>query len=486
MGRTVFTVKVTVQEKVNMSERATAPPSQRAIEPPDEGAGGWAQNSLWFSASLADEDRRPPLTGERVVAEALTVIAEEVLVTGAQPLSPAAPLIRLREAVLSRTPVSLGPRRTRTPHEFYRYPARFSPAFVEAAIKCFSHPDAVVLDPFVGGGTTAVEAMRLGRRAVVADLNPLATFITRAKTTILAAAQEVEVIHWLDALPEALNLDRIGASFDDWADEGYFRHLETQATWRIRKLVGLAITAIPSTDSVVEGFCRCVVLRTAQWALDMRSALPRVPEFRAALVDNGWAMLKALRAFSKILPAESHPPLILDQGVPGLAAKLAGMDVRAPSVVITSPPYPGVYVNYHRWKLLGRKEIRAPYWVANARDGHGLAHYTMHARSEPTLNTYFQRLREAFCDLAKLLDESSIVVQMVGFNNPDNQLPRYLSAMEAAGLEEVIADELASEEDGRLWRSVPGRRWWSEATTRKETVPHTSREVVLLHKVHTS
>jgi AcrR family transcriptional regulator len=32
---------------------------------------------LWFNAPMAAEDRRPPLTRERVVAEALTVIAEE-------------------------------------------------------------------------------------------------------------------------------------------------------------------------------------------------------------------------------------------------------------------------------------------------------------------------------------------------------------------------------------------------------------------------
>lgn len=51
-------------------------------------------------------------------------------------------------------------------HRFYRYPARFSPQFARACIQSFSKPGDTVLDPFMGGGTTIVEAMTLGRRAI--------------------------------------------------------------------------------------------------------------------------------------------------------------------------------------------------------------------------------------------------------------------------------------------------------------------------------
>ena len=109
-----------------------------------------------------------------------------------------------------------------------------------------------------------------------------------------------------------------------------------------------------------------------------------------------------------------------------------------PALVLTSPPYPGVYVNYHRWKLQGRREIRAPYWIVDQLDGHGLAHYTMHARAEPTLTTYFDQLRLAFEDVARLTSPRTTVVQLVGFNNPVDQLPRYLSTMDQAGFQEVL------------------------------------------------
>ncbi len=51
-------------------------------------------------------------------------------------------------------------------HDFYRYPARFSPKFARAAIEAFTEQGDVVFDPFMGGGTTLVEASILGREGV--------------------------------------------------------------------------------------------------------------------------------------------------------------------------------------------------------------------------------------------------------------------------------------------------------------------------------
>jgi hypothetical protein len=71
-------------------------------------------------------------------------------------------------------------------HSFYRYPARFSPLFVREVIRQFSRPGEVVLDPFMGGGTTIVEALAQGRKAIGIDLNSLAHFVSTVKTTPLS------------------------------------------------------------------------------------------------------------------------------------------------------------------------------------------------------------------------------------------------------------------------------------------------------------
>ena len=61
-------------------------------------------------------------------------------------------------------------------HNFYRYPARFSPVFVRSVIEAYSDPGDWVIDPFVGGGTTLVESMALGRHSLGIDISSLAGY----------------------------------------------------------------------------------------------------------------------------------------------------------------------------------------------------------------------------------------------------------------------------------------------------------------------
>src|SRR5438477_3221411 len=81
-------------------------------------------------------------------------------------------------------------------HNFYRYPARFSPKFVRATIEAFSVPGDLVLDPFMGGGTTLVEALALGRHAIGTDISSLAAFISEAKTTLYSDAELAHLALW--------------------------------------------------------------------------------------------------------------------------------------------------------------------------------------------------------------------------------------------------------------------------------------------------
>jgi len=57
-------------------------------------------------------------------------------------------------------------------HGFYRYPARSSPLFVREVIRQYSTSDDCILDPFMGGGTTIVEALTMGAEQLVSTLTP--------------------------------------------------------------------------------------------------------------------------------------------------------------------------------------------------------------------------------------------------------------------------------------------------------------------------
>lgn len=397
-------------------------------------------------------------------------------------------LARIREAALSRTPISLGVRRTASAHEFYRYPARFSPDLAASTIAAFSRPGDVVADYFVGGGTTLVEARRAGRLGFGSDINSLSVFVSSVKTRLYTAADVREVRAWAERAKPAHWSAGVRSSPE--LDQ-YFRNIGPELDAQRSFLIG-AVAELDEIESVRgRDLARCILLRTAQWGLDMRREVPSTEEFKRVLSENTDRTIEAARqSTSAYRAADRQSPadglkrtVVLHQGLPGVADDPRSQARPVPRLILTSPPYPGVYVNYHRWKVRGRKETPFPYYLAGQQDGNGLAYYTMGARSEPTLDTYFSKLRRAFEDVARMCDEQTTVVQVVGFNDVADQLRRYLDVMSAVGLTERKFSELATADDGRLWRDVPGRRWWARAGERSTVVGHTAREVVLIHRV---
>ncbi len=70
-------------------------------------------------------------------------------------------------------------------HGYYTYPAKFIPQLAARLIRELTKEDEMVVDPFMGSGTTIVEAMVQGRVGVGVDINPVAYLVARAKATPL-------------------------------------------------------------------------------------------------------------------------------------------------------------------------------------------------------------------------------------------------------------------------------------------------------------
>ena len=66
-------------------------------------------------------------------------------------------------------------------HSFHWYPATFVSAIPGCLIPLLTKPGDIVLDPFCGTGATGVEAIRLGRRFIGIDINPVATLAAQSK-----------------------------------------------------------------------------------------------------------------------------------------------------------------------------------------------------------------------------------------------------------------------------------------------------------------
>jgi len=365
-------------------------------------------------------------------------------------------------------------------HGFYKYPARFSPVFARTAIQAFTRPGDLVVDPHVGGGTTLVEALAAGREGMGVDISTLAEFVSTVKCTIYSEAELDRLEWWSDRVANAIDIHRSSVALADYEELGYYKHLDHPDRWRMRKAIEQSIaSALKLGTPRLVSFGRCVVLRSAQWALDGRSKQATIEDFRRVLTDAAKDMVRGARELRAAVKENGRQSVtVFRRSTAGIEHDDNVRGMRAPKLVVTSPPYPGVHVLYHRWQVDGRKETPLPFMIANRLDGSGASYYTMGDRKNPKLDSYFANIKASMSSVAALANKDTVVVQMIAFSDARKQLPRYLEAMEACGLSEMMLPVLRQEADGRLWRSVPGRRWYS--MQRGETPG--SMEVVLFHR----
>lgn len=369
-------------------------------------------------------------------------------------------------------------------HQFYRYPARFSPQFARTVIEAFTSKGDLVMDPFVGGGTTVVEAIRIGRACIGSDINELALFISKVKSTVLGRSELGLLKSWFPSFKASLKLNQSTRFDPEWREKGYFRHIETQETWRYRNIIQIALTMIDDLPSTrLADFVRCAVLRTAQLALDGRKTIMTISEFRAKLEEHFYQMLTDMESLQDELAELSLCPLprLLKSNASSLHKSQLFTDNETPKLILTSPPYPGVHVLYHRWQVKGRRETAVPYWIADKLDGDGERYYTLGNRYEKELRSYFLNLEAAFNSIVSIAGPDTIIVQMVAFSEPEWQLQRYLKVMQKVGLKELnCRDNFESSVpyiEGRIWRDVPNRKWHAQ----RQAQSASSREVILFH-----
>jgi hypothetical protein len=69
-------------------------------------------------------------------------------------------------------------------HGLHRFPAKFIPQIPRWALRQFASSGGTVLDPFMGSGTSLVEALLRPGPSVGADIDPLSRLIAKAKTEV--------------------------------------------------------------------------------------------------------------------------------------------------------------------------------------------------------------------------------------------------------------------------------------------------------------
>ena len=231
-------------------------------------------------------------------------------------------------------------------HGFHAYPARMHPQMARHLIAELSQPRGRILDPFSGSGTVLIEALAAGRLAEGVDVNPVALRVAWARTRLWAP----QVLDALLKEAEAAGEDafraarqRAPVSLSPAAlDERpwYPPHvlLELQGLWdRIHRV----------EDGELQEMLRIVfsslLVKISYQASETdpsrverrigRGTASRLFQEKARLLVAG------LRALAKAAPAEL-PPARLHLGD---ARRLADIPDASVDLIVTSPPYPGVY-----------------------------------------------------------------------------------------------------------------------------------------------
>ena len=258
--------------------------------------------------------------------------------------------------------------RTKHVHSLHPYLGKFIPQLVEVFLRRYFRPGDCVYDPFVGSGTTLVEANAFGAAAVGCDISVFNCLLARVKTAEYS----------LGALELALRgaLEQARLTSEVVTTEDASRWLRT---WYSKRALGelLAYQCVSSEllDEPSWDVARIVLSRAARSArrtTHFDLDFPRRPVKRPYWCHKhkrtcrpvGEAMkflrrytddtVRRIREFAAI---RSDQPVEVIHG----DARVAELPLE-PTGIITSPPYPGL-IDYHEqhrysYELLGLEDRR--------------------------------------------------------------------------------------------------------------------------------
>ncbi len=244
-------------------------------------------------------------------------------------------------------------------HSLHPYPAKFVPQLARQAILTLSLPGEIVLDPFSGGGTTAVEAAAAGRHCLAIDANPVGNAITQAKVTPLSAADTRALKH-LEATLLALQRSDLTAGPDVWLPsipkvEKWYRSDIFHALGLIHAQIA-ALERQRARALAQVAFIQAAARLSFQDSETRYASRPRDMD----LLEAPRAVIAELRRMRGLVPRTPAPTADGIQIVEGDSRDPSSFELAPESagLVITSPPYPNAYDYhlYHRFRLfwLGR------------------------------------------------------------------------------------------------------------------------------------
>lgn len=224
------------------------------------------------------------------------------------------------------------------------YPAKFIPELPGTLLDILPiPPGTAIFDPFVGSGTTLVEAQRRGIPSVGVDVNPIASLISRVKTQELPAQFDNIAAQ---VLAQAANEQNLAAPDIPNLGHWFTRPIIEAVTRIIRAIEG----SPESHQDALKIALSSILVRVSNQDSDTRYA---AVEKNVSAEDVGKLFEAACSRVHRALKARSYATVsasVLERDILALTAK----DIPSPvGLVITSPPYPNAYEYwlYHKYRM---------------------------------------------------------------------------------------------------------------------------------------
>lgn len=257
-------------------------------------------------------------------------------------------------------------------HGFHSYPARLHPLTAARLIEGFSERGGTVLDPFAGSGTVLVEARRLGRVAVGTDVNPLAVELAYLKARGSTSAEREALLVWANRVgdgAEERRVDKAGPT------KPYGR--VDRALFDVHILLELDGLAA-GIGSAPRGFVQETLKLVLSAILVKASKQPGDTAERLGprRLASGFAIRLFVKKAEELVARLEEYARLLPRPAPEIhveiddARELRTVRSGTVDLVVTSPPYPGIYdyAEHHaarlRWlgldaRAFERREIGA-------------------------------------------------------------------------------------------------------------------------------
>lgn len=246
---------------------------------------------------------------------------------------------------------------------FHPFPARMPIWLAEHIIEKLSPPGAIVLDPMVGSGTTAIAALRAGRQAVGFDIDPMALVLSRVSTKPYDRARAVRTLadtrtnaeQWLNRRKP--HVATIRKSFED-EDQSFLRYWFPPKSQKELFALATEILSMPSSkyrDLAWVVFSSLIIAKSAgaSYALDIARSRPhKVLEKPIVNPMDAWtARAKTVVARLPFAGATSNQ---LKATICRGDARELPVESNSVNLIVTSPPYLNAvdYMRTHKFSLV--------------------------------------------------------------------------------------------------------------------------------------